>query len=40
MLLMASPLAEHAVKAKPDEKSDEGQNDDNGQRGFLCVSAN
>ncbi len=32
LLLMARPLAEHAVEAKPDEQCGQSQNDDNGQR--------
>jgi hypothetical protein len=32
LLLVPGALAEHAVKAQPDEEGDQRENDDNGQR--------
>ena len=37
LLLMAGPLAEHAVEAEPDEQGDQNENDDDGQCAILCV---
>jgi hypothetical protein len=39
LLLMAGPLAEHAVQAQPDEQGDQGKDDDYGQIKILEVSA-
>jgi hypothetical protein len=36
---MPRALAEHAVEAKPDEESNQSENDNDGQFWILCVSS-